>query len=110
MKVVLDANVFVSAAIQAGPSYRLVARRSSSRLTLGGGTEVSTGVEELGVLAEVVGDGGHGVGEGFGLFGSEGVEDEALDVFDVDGCEVFEPFATCGGEGGVLGSAVVGVL
>ena len=29
----------------------------------------------------MVGDGGHGVGEGFGLFGGEGVEDEALDVF-----------------------------
>lgn len=62
------------------------------------------------MLAQVIGDGGHCIGEGLGLFGSQRVEDQLLDVLNVERCHAFEPFSTGSGEGGVLGSAVIGVL
>ena len=40
------------------------------------------------MFAEVLPDGGHGVGEGLGLVRSEGVEDQALDILDMDRREV----------------------
>ena len=54
MKVILDANVLVSAAIQTGPSYRLVARVAGqgrgSRSLLGNLDETAVALGGVGVV------------------------------------------------------------